>query len=233
MGDAASHIFRTDNGWLCSICLESFKKKFNCFRHFKLKHCCQKSDGDEVYQSHLKKKFIGAAASNTIQEDTSDESRIDQHEAYSDSEPSDILPYIERASADERTHESDYKKISPEESDSKGSQNGSSDESVYEEASNSEDEDLLFHENSAKSSITIKDHASILAYSIRHNISQQAIKDLLCVISAHLPTPNRSMQNLSALKRCFGSTETERGVYHEYCSACCKTWEERAPKCCP
>ena len=107
-------------------------------------------------------------------------------------------------------------------SDSSGDDSETDDESFNEDDFALYNYSAISGNSSAKNSrriISHKEHMlSVLAYSLRHHVSQEQVNDLLQLIELHLPENNHVEKNLDNIKNaCCG--ELKFGI-HDYCSNC-------------
>lgn len=67
------------------------------------------------------------------------------------------------------------------------------------------DDDLLYNSLPTPSKLSIKDHgAAVMGFTVRHNISHEAVKDLLTLINLHIPEDSKSFKSFSKLKHAVG-----------------------------
>ncbi|PIK36139.1 hypothetical protein BSL78_27028 [Apostichopus japonicus] len=75
----------------------------------------------------------------------------------------------------------------------------------------------------------------IMAYAIRHNLTQVATQDLLRLINEHLPIPSVPLSSYHLRKECIFDLGREDIVYHAYCQNCFAylgTDEDLSCECC-
>lgn len=113
-------------------------------------------------------------------------------------------------------------------SDSESSQ--SSIISDLEESSDNEDlldidDDWLYNSLPTHSKLSIKDHgAAVMGFTVRHNISHEAVKDLLTLINLHIPEDSQSFKSFSKLKHAVGTFADADITIIEYCENCSRIW---------
>lgn len=59
----------------------------------------------------------------------------------------------------------------------------------------------------------------LMQYSVRHNLTQEAVADLLSLLSIHCPSPNSIPSSLYCFQKLFPSLHTIYTV-HYFCSSC-------------
>ncbi len=68
--------------------------------------------------------------------------------------------------------------------------------------------------------MTKEEHSNqLVAYAVRHNISQDALKDLLSLVNLHLPNENNAIKNFGSLQKTFGG-KIHQTTLNEYCASC-------------
>ena len=72
----------------------------------------------------------------------------------------------------------------------------------------------------------------ILQYSARHNLTQEAVSDLLKLLSIHLPTPNTIPKSLYCFQKKFPSLQYNLKL-HYYCSSCLQQVDKKDVVICP
>ena len=72
----------------------------------------------------------------------------------------------------------------------------------------------------------------ILRYSTRHNITQEAIHDLLQLLSIHCPTPNAIPRSLHSFHSSFPSLQ-QKFTMHYFCSSCLQKLFSKQTITCP
>ena len=98
----------------------------------------------------------------------------------------------------------EYDHISDEETDSDDAQVTSA-EADEEDIPDLDDDWLFNNSGQNRSSITIKEHGAIvLIYSVRHNCTGEAIKDLLKLINVHVTENSHTFSSTDTLKNAIG-----------------------------
>ena len=76
-----------------------------------------------------------------------------------------------------------------------------------------------------KSDISVEDHANaVFGYAVRHNCSQQEIKDLLSLINLTFPEKNNAAKSVDQLNKLVG--HIENFSIYEYCEFCKRHWSK-------
>lgn len=108
-------------------------------------------------------------------------------------------------------------------------------EELSESGSETESEQEVADENIAEKPLyegaSLSARASsvlIMEFKIRHNLSNECLKDLLKLIKLHCPKPNECISSPYIFKKMF---HTKLSIYHYYCTSCYQTVEKEDSVC--
>ena len=71
----------------------------------------------------------------------------------------------------------------------------------------------------------------VMAYSMKHNLSNEAIGDLLQLLKLHLPNPNNCVGSAYSFKKQFAVNSTPKVDHHYFCSKCFQNVEPSVLVC--
>ena len=187
MEEAAEALFSgRSKSWYCSKCFTPFKRKYNCLRHVKAQHSRTVSSNDVPLRAE--KRDANLVHGEAVHPTQTISSSCSTNETDNFEEGQTTWVSEEELDVEAYNDESENESTDGKEVDDEGGEDGS--EVIFEVDAA---DDLFSHGQMSK--ITRKDHGSlVMAFAVRHNVSQDAIKDLLGLIQLHLPPSNNAFQ---------------------------------------
>ena len=213
----------------CPVCFMVFSRKYNAERHINSIHKAVNNNNVSTFENELNEvehqtehNFCNNEVSQQIRPDIYDTNRttISADENIEKVPPQAVhIQHIDNI-GDSDDSDDDF---DTSENDSDEENNAA----AMEIDSLEHDNDWLFNQCSEHSVLTIKDHAAaIMGFSVRHNCSREAVRDLLTLIDLHLPQNNNVLKSYGALKNCIRTFSDDNIKLIEYCEMCYNVWPD-------